>query len=109
MKQAAMEKRSEFERVDMPCRRLEITSDGRVEIPADMRAAMLAESAGPLLAEIVDGELHLITPQAALRKVRRMIAENDWGPGSVLDQLEEERHAEALREKAEALLPAHEW
>ena len=100
---------SEFARVDRPRRRLDIGTDGRILIPADMRTAMLAEAGGPVMAEIVDGELRLITPKAAIRKVRRMIAESDWGGGSPVDELIAERRAEALREDAEALLHTSEW
>lgn len=98
--------RSTFERADMARRRLDIAPDGRILVPADMRAAMLAEGGGPILAEVVDGELRLITPKAAIRKVRRMIAESDWGGGSVVDELVAERRAEALRDDAEALIQA---
>lgn len=104
--QAASPTKSDFERTDIPRRRLEIAPDGRLVVPADMRAAMLAENGGPLLAEVIDGELRLITPKAAIRKVRRMIAESDWGGGSVVDELIAERRAEALRDDAEALLQA---
>lgn len=96
--------KSDFERADMARRRLDIAPDGRILVPADMRAAMLAEGGGPILAEVVDGELRLITPRAAIRKVRRMIAESDWGGGSVVDELIAERRAEALRDDAEALI-----
>lgn len=97
------------ERNSLPRRRLEMAADGRVLVPADMRAVMMTDGAGPLIAEVVDGELRLITPKAAIRKVRRMIAESDWGGGSAVDELIAERRAESLREEAETLLPTNEW
>ena len=100
---------SEFERVDVPPFELVIDEAGRVSISAELRSLMLIEKAGPLIAEVVDGELRLISPKAALRKAKRLIAEQDWGTESVVDELIFERRAEALREHAESLLPTYEW
>lgn len=100
---------SDFERVDVSIFELLIDDDGRVSIPSELRSRMLAEKAGPLIAEIVDGELRLISPKAALRKAKRLMAEQDWGTDSVVDQLIFERRAEALREYAECFLPTYEW
>jgi len=100
---------SDFERVDVSIFELPIDADGRVSIPSELRARMLADEAGPLMAEVVDGELRLISPKAALRKAKRLIAEQDWGTDSAVDQLIFERRAEALREYAECLLPTHQW
>lgn len=101
--------KSEFERVDIPHFEMEIDADGRITLPPHLRRAMLAENGGLLLAEVVDGELRLISPKAALRKVKRLIAEQDWGTESAVDQLILERRAEALREYAEAHLPTYRW
>lgn len=100
---------SPFDRVDVPPFELAVDEYGRVLIPADLRSQMLAENAGRLIAEVVDGELRLISPKAAMRKVRRLISEQDWGTPSAVDQLIFERRAEALREHAESLLPTYEW
>lgn len=100
---------SDFERVDAPPFELAIDKEGRVSIPAELRSLLLAEKAGPLLAEVVDGELRLISPKAAIRKTKRLISEQDWGTDSAVDQLTFERRAEALREYAESLLPTYEW
>jgi bifunctional DNA-binding transcriptional regulator/antitoxin component of YhaV-PrlF toxin-antitoxin module len=99
----------DFERVDVSIFELQVDTDGRVTIPAELRSQMLADKAGPLIAEIVDGELRLISPKAALRKTKRLMAEQDWGTDSAVDQLILERRAEALREYAESLLPTYEW
>jgi hypothetical protein len=100
---------SDFERVDVPGFELPIDEDGCVKIPAELRAQLLIEGAGPLMAEVVDGELRLITPKSAIRKAKRLMAEQDWGTDSAVDQLIFERRAEALREWAEGLLPTWEW
>ena len=73
---------SDFERVDVSIFELPIDEDGRVYIPPELRSRMLADRAGPLIAEIVDGELRLISPKAAMRKAKRLIAEQDWGTDS---------------------------
>jgi len=98
-----------LDRINMEPFELTIDSEGRIHVPPEVREKMLAENAGPLIAEVVDGELRLITPKAAIRKVRRLISEQDWGTDSAVDQIILERRAEALREYAESLLPTSEW
>ncbi len=87
---------------------LMIDSDGTIQVPPAVRDSMLANAAGPLIAEVVDGELRLITPKAAIRKVRRLIAEQDWGNVLASEEVILERRAEALRDYAESLLSASE-
>ncbi|WP_417411514.1 hypothetical protein [Hoeflea sp.] len=100
---------SGFERVDTPFFELAVDEEGRVTIPADLLSPLLVEPGRPLIAEVVDGELRMISPKAAVRKVRRLISEQDWGTVSVTDELIFERRAEALREYAESMLPTYEW
>lgn len=97
------------EKVNLEPFELKIDSRGRIQVPQAVREKMLAQAAGPLIAEVVDGELRLITPKAAIRKVKRLIGQQDWGTDSVVDQLVLERRAEALREYAESLLPTYDW
>jgi bifunctional DNA-binding transcriptional regulator/antitoxin component of YhaV-PrlF toxin-antitoxin module len=97
-----------LDRVNMEPFELTIDARGRIQVPRDVREKMLAGKAGPVIAEVVDGELRLITPKAAIRKVKRLISEQDWGTDSGVDQLILERRAEALREYAESLLPTSE-
>ena len=98
-----------LDRVNMEPFELRVDARGRVQVPLDIRKTMLAENAGTLLAELVDGELRLITPKAAIRMVRRLISEQDWGTDSLVEQLILERRAESLRDRAESLLPTSEW
>lgn len=100
---------SDFERVDAPPFELAIDKEGRVSIPAELGSVLLAEKAGPLIAEVVDGELRLISPKAAIRKTKTTNIGAGLGTGSAVHQLIFERRAEALREHAESLLPTHEW
>lgn len=71
---------------------------GRIVIPAAMRSAMLVDESGRLTARVVDGELRVLAPKAALFKLRRMARENAPGGVSVVDELIAERRAEARRE-----------
>jgi AbrB family looped-hinge helix DNA binding protein len=51
---------------------LRVESNGRVVIPAEFRMAMELGEGGKVTARIVDGELRIITPVIALRKLREM-------------------------------------
>lgn len=57
---------------------------------------MLIDESGHLTARVVDGELRVLAPRAALFKLRRMVREPDGV--SVVDELIAERRAEARRE-----------
>ncbi|MEF2550947.1 hypothetical protein VQ042_06145 [Aurantimonas sp. A2-1-M11] len=83
---------------------ISVDAEGRLVLPETFRRLMKIGDDGQLIARIdEDGELRLISPRAAIDKVRRMIAENSFGTGSPVDQLIAERRAEALRDEAEAL------
>ena len=83
---------------------LRIDSAGRVVIPADMRAAMLARPGDTLTASVVEGELRIVSRDWVMRRIRqeaeRFKAAN---PGvSVVDELISERREEARKELDEA-------
>ena len=52
-------------------------------------------------ARVVDGELRVLTPKAALRSLQRMVREASPGGVSMVDELIAERRAEARREDGE--------
>ncbi len=81
--------------------KLRIAEDGRVVIPADMRRAMLVDETGMITARVVDGELRILTPEAALRSLQRMVREAVPEGVSLADELIAERRAEAHREAGE--------
>ncbi len=81
--------------------KLRMAEDGRVVIPAEMRRAMLVDDTGAITARVVDGELRVLTPKAALRSLQRMVQEASPGGVSMADELIAERRAEALREAGE--------
>ena len=78
--------------------RLTVAPDGRLVIPAEMRQAMQLDAAGTVTARVVDGELRVIAPQAALRRARALVEGFDTGEGSPVEELVRERRAEASRE-----------
>lgn len=79
----------------VPSLRLKVDSAGRVVIPAEMRSAMLLDADGRVTATVVDGELRIITPMAAVRLLQRRAA-SLVPPGTLVsDELIAERRAEA--------------
>ena len=76
---------------------LQIGSDGLVLIPAELRRQMRLEPGGMVNAELVDGELRLLSPAVALDRLERLFAPLRAGP-SLVDELLAERRAEAARE-----------
>jgi len=77
--------------------RLKIDSAGRIVIPAEMRAAMLLDADGRVTASVVDGELHVLTPLAAVRRLQRRAAEL-VPPGTLVsEELIAERRSEARK------------
>ncbi len=84
--------------------RLKIGAAGRIVIPADMRAAMFVKPGDTVVAQIVDGELRVLSQQAALKRVHveaQKFKKNNPGV-SVVDELIAERRAEAARDSEEA-------
>jgi AbrB family looped-hinge helix DNA binding protein len=81
------------ERVDV-----QIDSAGRVVIPAIFREAMQVKEGDRLMARVVDGELRLITPRAAVRLAQKFVRETIPGDDSLADALIEERRREFERE-----------
>lgn len=86
---------------DVGSQRIRILGDGRVVIPAKMRQAMLIEEDGYLTARVVEGELRVLTPKAAVFKLQKRMRAEVPDNVSVVDDLIEERRAEAQRENGE--------
>jgi bifunctional DNA-binding transcriptional regulator/antitoxin component of YhaV-PrlF toxin-antitoxin module len=74
---------------------LKVDNAGRVVIPAEMRAAMMLDADGRVTATVVDGELRVISPMAAVRQLQGRTA-SLVPPGTLVsDELIAERRAEA--------------
>ncbi len=77
---------------------LTVAANGRVVIPADIRAALGVKDGGKLIARIEDGRLVLETVHTALAKVQAMVRQYVPEGVSLVDELIAERRAEAQRE-----------
>jgi AbrB family looped-hinge helix DNA binding protein len=77
---------------------LQIGAGGRVVIPAEFRAAMGIAEGDTLSGRVVDGELRLLSKKAAIRKAQELVRQYIPEGVSLVDQLIEERRAEAARE-----------
>lgn len=79
---------------------LAVGADGRVLIPAEMRAAMQIGADGKVTARVVDGELRVTALQVAIRRVQDMVRSTIPAGVSLADELIAERRAEAHMEDA---------
>ncbi len=79
---------------------LVVGTDGRVVIPAEMRAAMQIGADGKVTARVVDGELRVTALQVAIRRVQDMVRSTIPTGVSLADELIAERRAEAHLEEA---------
>lgn len=77
---------------------LQVAKNGRVVIPVEMRSAMLIDATGHVAARVVEGELRILSPKAALLKAQKMVREKTSGVASLADELIAERRAEVQRE-----------
>ena len=72
--------------------------DGRIVLPAPFREALGLKESDVLFARLENGEIHLLTPKAAMRRaqaiVRRFVPEGV----SLVDELIEDRRREVERE-----------
>lgn len=76
--------------------------DGRIGIPAALRDALGLKEGEPLLVEIGgDGEIHLLTRMAAIRRSQAFVRQFVPEGVSLVDELLEERRREATREDEE--------
>lgn len=75
--------------------RLKVAPGGRLVLPPEVLAGMGLGEDGTVTARLEDGELRLITPRVALRRLRAMVREFDTGTGSVVDEFIAEKRREA--------------
>jgi len=72
---------------------LKISSDGRVLIPLDMRKAMAVGEDGRVMARVEAGELRIVSPEAAIRRIQAHMQKLKKPGESVVDQFLSERLA----------------
>jgi bifunctional DNA-binding transcriptional regulator/antitoxin component of YhaV-PrlF toxin-antitoxin module len=80
---------------------LKIGKDGRLLIPAAARALMDLGDDGQVNAYVEDGELHVISPRAALTKIQEIMRPYRSETHSIVDEFIAEKRLEAAREEAE--------
>ena len=79
--------------------RLKVDSAARVLIPADIRTVMGLVDGSVVLAWLEDGELHLVSPQVALRQAQELARNLIVGNDSLADELLADRREEVRRER----------
>ncbi|MGB5092540.1 MAG: AbrB/MazE/SpoVT family DNA-binding domain-containing protein, partial [Parvibaculum sp.] len=77
---------------------LEVSAGGRIVIPAAFRNAMGIEEGDRLVARLVDGELRLLSKQAALRQAQDLVSKFVRPGTSLADELMTDRKLEAKKE-----------
>ncbi len=75
-----------------------LASNGRVVIPAAMRAAIGCQHGGRLIARVVDGALVLEPIEVAVRHAQALVARYIPRDAALADALIEERHLAAENE-----------
>ena len=79
--------------------RLRLGPDGRIVIPAPFREALGLSEGDTLIASVSDGELHLLTRQAAVRRAQAIVRQFVPEGVSLVDELLEDRRREVEREQ----------
>jgi AbrB family looped-hinge helix DNA binding protein len=77
--------------------RLKIGEAGRIVIPAEMRAAMMVQPGDTVAAEVINGELRIISPQVALREIQALARKHKRPGVSEVDEFIAERREEQRR------------
>ena len=72
---------------------LKVSSDGRVLIPLDMREAMALGDDGRVAARVEGGELRIVSPATAVRRIQARMQKFKKPGESVVDQFLAERRA----------------
>ena len=71
---------------------------GRIVIPAEYRRALGLREGDPVMVQLDDGELRVLTRAQAIRRAQAIVAKYVPPGRSLVDELIAERRAEAARE-----------
>jgi AbrB family looped-hinge helix DNA binding protein len=77
---------------------LTIAPNGRIVIPANMRAELGWQGGGKLLARLVDGTVVLEPVDAAIRRAQELVSQYMPKNAGLVDELISERHTAAENE-----------
>ena len=75
-----------------------IAAGGRIVIPADFRRNMGADVGDDVILRLVDGEVHILTRDQAIRKAQAVVRNSIPAGRSLVRELLQERRKEAKRE-----------
>ena len=78
--------------------KLRIGPDGRIVVPAAFREAVGLKEGDVLFARLDGGEIHLLTPKAAMRRAQSIVREFVPQGVSLVDELIEDRRREVEHE-----------
>lgn len=84
--------------LDVAPLRLEVSRDGRILLPLEVRSALRLGESSTLTAQVQDGVLTLMSPRTAAIKLQQLVKATDAGTGSIVDELLADRRAENARE-----------
>ena len=79
--------------------RVKVGPLGQVELPSRMREALGLKEGDALFARVEGGEIHLLTPKAAMQRAQALIRAFVPEGVSLVDELLEERRQEVEREE----------
>jgi AbrB family looped-hinge helix DNA binding protein len=79
--------------------KVKLGPDGRVVIPAPFREALGLKESDVLFARLENGEIHLLTPKAAMRRAQAIVRQFVPEGVSLVDELIADRREEAARER----------
>lgn len=80
-------------------RKIRVGSNGEIVIPAHIGKAIGAREGDVLIASVEDGDLHLLTMPAAVRKAQAIVRQFVPEGVSLVDELLEDRRREVERER----------
>ncbi len=78
-----------------------ISENGRVLIPAEIRKSLNLQTGDRLVMSVIDGEIRLVPQKESIRRAQELVAKYVDPSRSLSEELIQERRAEAQREAEE--------
>lgn len=75
-----------------------ITKSGRIVIPAEFRRELGLQTGDEVILRLIDGEVRIRTRREAIKEAKAIVRKHVKKGRSLVDELNEERRAEAKRE-----------
>jgi AbrB family looped-hinge helix DNA binding protein len=77
---------------------VKVGSNGRFVIPSEFRKMLGVEEGDELLVRVIDGEMRITTPQAAIARAQRIVRRYVPADHSLVEELAAERREAAANE-----------